>query len=162
MLPSGFAGLIMFNKAWRTYTRRLLLDPIAQKRLDTASDFFLQHVREFERKELDARGQDASNSLLSAQVYLDPGGETVSMFYSFYPDQFPEQGSQRIGIVYLVNAQQASGHYRVSEGDSPWLVRFHFENRECERFVAIMKQARERFSDVVQKLHEIQVTEVPK
>ena len=157
---AGFAGLIMFNKAWRTYTRRLLLDPMAQERLDTASGFFIQHVKEFQKEELERRGRDASNSVLSAQVYLDPGGRTVSMFYSFYPAQFPEPGSTRIGTVYVVNTQKASGHYQTLDGGSPWLVRFHFENPECERYVEIMKQATEQLSNVVKKLQEIQVSEV--
>jgi hypothetical protein len=159
---AGFAGLIRFNREWRTYTRRLLLDPVAQKRLDAASNFFIQHVREFERKELEHRGHDANNALLSAQVYLDPGGETFSMFYSFHPDQFPKQGSTRVGIVYVVNAKQAAGHYDVPANGSPWLVRFHLEDPKNDRFAAIMKEATKHFSEIVAMMHKIQVSEVPK
>jgi len=159
---AGFVGLIMFNKAWRTYARRLLLSPIAQARLDAAANFFLRHVKEFEKEELKRRGLDASKALLSAQVYEDPEGDTLSMFYSFHPDHFPEPGSTRVGIVYLVNAEQATGHYDAPKGSSPWLVRFHLEDPKSARSAAIMEQAKERFEKVVDMLHKIQVAEVPK
>ena len=45
------------------------------------------------------RGRDANDARLFAQVYLDPGGQTMSMYYSFHPKELPEPGSKRVGIV---------------------------------------------------------------
>jgi hypothetical protein len=159
---AGFAGLILFNREWRTYTRRLLLSPIAQSRLDAACGFFNNHVKEFEKRELQRRGLDASNALLSAQVYIDPAGDTCSVFYSFHPDHFPEPGSIRVGLVYLVNAADAAGHYDVAEGDSPWLVRWHLEDPKSAEFAAIMKDAEQRFKKVVKTFYEMQRLDFPK
>src|SRR6266536_1571021 len=96
---AGFVGIIMFNRTWRTYTRRLLLDPLAQQRLDAASKFFAEHINNFEAEELKRRAKDASEAQLSAQVYLDPAGDTFSMYYSFHPHHLPEPGSTRVGIL---------------------------------------------------------------
>lgn len=159
---AGFVGLIKFNGNWRTYTRKLLLDPRAQTRLNAVSEFFIDHVKNFQIEEIRRRGQDAETSLLSAQVYVDTKAKTFSMYYSFHPDQLPEPDLKRIGIVYLLNAHNASGNYQVPAGKSPWLVRYHFYVPEDKHFVAIMKEAERRFQEVVDKIHDLQVAEIPK
>jgi hypothetical protein len=156
---AGVVGIIIFNKSWRTYTRRFLLDPLAQERLDAAEKFFAEHLKNFEAEELKRRSKDASESLLSAQVYLDPSGDTFSMFYSFHPDHFPETGSRRVGSVYLVNAQKSHGRYQAH--GVPWLVRWHSEEPRNRKYAEILEHAKERFNEVVKKLHEIQVAGVP-
>lgn len=159
---AGFVGLIMFNRSWRTYTRRLLLNPLAQQRLDAVSKFFIDHVTNFQTEELKRRGQDANNALLSAQVYVDSDQKTFSMYYSFDVERLPDPSSQRIGKVYLVHKANASGRYHVPAGTSPWVVRFHMDAPESRQFAAIMHEATKHFNEVVKKLDEIQVSEIPK
>jgi hypothetical protein len=155
---AGLVGVIFFNKAWRTYTRRFFLDPLAQKRLDALSAFFTDHFRNFQAEELKRRAKDADESLLSAQVYVDPSGETVSMFYSFDSGHLPQAGSKRVGTVYLVNKEKAQGHYDPQDG--PWLTRWHSERPHSAEYARILQDAKNRFDEVVAKLHQIQVVEV--
>jgi len=157
---AGFVGIILFNGAWRTYTRRLLLDPLAQERLGAASKFLLDHVKGFEAEELKRREKDAEEALLSAQVYLDPGGKTFSMYYSFHPDHFPEVGSVRVGVVYLLNTKKAHGNYDA--GGASWIIRWHSEKPRRAAFAAILKEAERRFERVVRTFQKIQLAEVPK
>jgi hypothetical protein len=158
---AGFLGVIFFNGQWRTYTRRLLLDPLAQERLDAASEFFVRHWEQWETEELNRRGQDAQNALISAQVYLDPDGKTYSMFYNFHQDQLPKPGSTRVGIVYIVDPKTAKGHYDPPGRGVPWHVRFHLEQRHNAQFAAILKDAKNRFEDAIKKMWEIQKSEIP-
>lgn len=159
---AGFVGLIMFNGSWRTYTRRLLLNPLAQQRLDAVSKFFIDHVTNFQMEELKRRGKDANTALLSAQVYVDSERKTYSMYYNFELDRMPDPTLQKIGIVYLVNPAKASGRYHVPTGTSPWIVRFHMDAPESKQFNAIMAEAQKHFTEVVKKLREIQVSDIPK
>lgn len=159
---AGFVGLIMFNRSWRTYTRKLLLHPLAQQRLDVVSKFFIDHVENFQTEEIKRRGKDAETALLSAQVYVDSEQKTFSMYYSFDLDRLPDPSSQRIGVVYLVNATAASGRYQVPAGTSSWVIRFHFAVPESTQFAAIMKEAKKHFAEVVKKLNDIQVSDIPK
>ena len=159
---AGFVGLIMFNRTWRTYTRRLLLDPAAQQKLDGVSQFFLDHVETFQKEEIKRRGQDAEAALLSAQVYVDIDRRTFSMSYSFDPGRVPDPNLKRIGIVYLINAEKAAGRYHVAAGTSPWLDRFHLVVPETKQYAAIMKEAKRHFTEVVEKLNEIKVSKIPK
>lgn len=156
---AGLLGVLLFSNQFRTYTRRFLLDPLAQKRLDKAAKLYTEHFKNFESEELRRRAKDASEAQLSAQVYLDPGGETISMFYSFHPQHLPEPGSKRVGTVYLVDVGKAHGHYDARQG---WIVRWHSEEPHSKQYKKLLEQAKERFDQVVKKLQEIQNTEVPK
>jgi hypothetical protein len=156
---AGLLGVILFGNQFRTYTRRFLLDPLAQKRLDKAAKLYTEHFKNFETEELRRRAKDASEAQLSAQVYLDPGGETISMFYSFHPQHLPEPGSKRVGTVYLVDREKAQGRYDAKE---IWTVRWHSEDPHSRKHALILEQAKVRFNEVVEKLAEIQKTEVPK
>ena len=156
---AGLLGVILFGNQLRTYTRRFLLDDRAQECLDRASVLYAEHFKNFEADELKRRGKDASEARLSAQVYLDPGGEAISMYYSFHPQQLPEPGSTRVGTIYLADPEKAHGRYNAQKG---WIVRWHSEDPHSKRYALILEQARARFNEVVEKLVEIQKTEAPK
>jgi hypothetical protein len=147
---AGFCGVLMFNRSFRTYTRRLLLDPRAQEKLDEMSGAFLGFIEESLREEKKMRGEDAANSLAYAEVYVDPAGELLSIYYSFGQKDLPEPGWTKAGVVYLVDATRAKGHYQVPEGStSSWVIRFKLTD---EKFGPIMQQATKLFS---KKLSEV-------
>lgn len=156
---AGLLGVILFGNQFRIYTRRFLLDPLAQKRLDKAAKLYTEHFKNFEAEELRRRTKDATEAQLSAQVYLDPGGKTMSMYYSFHPQHLPEPGSTRVGTVYLVDAEKARGHYDAKKG---WAVRWHAEDPHSSEHAEILKQATRRFNEVIKKLQEMQNVEVAK
>jgi hypothetical protein len=153
---AGFAGVLMFNRAFRTYTRRLLVDQRAQEILDQMSHAFQSILEERMREESRLRGQDADKAIAYAEVYVEPEGKELSVYYSFGPKEFPEIGWMKAGTVYLADATTAKGHYEVPEGSaSSWVIRFKLTD---EKFADVMKQATQLFA---KKLREVQVAAIP-
>ena len=153
---AGFVGVLMFNHAFRTYTRRILIDPRAQEKLDSMSNAFLRILEERMAEERRMRGEDAANAVAYAEVYMDSEEKHFSVYYSFgRKDDLPEPASVKAGTVYLVDAKQSRGHYQIPKGSaSSWVIRFKLSD---ERFAPVMKQASELFA---QKLREIQAAEI--
>jgi hypothetical protein len=81
------------------------------------------------------------SEVFSAQVFLDPSGETMSMYYSFHPPEEPEPGSRLLGrLVYSRDGR----------------IRTHLAQKN---FREAMEQARKRFEVTVQKFKEIKAAE---
>lgn len=102
------------------------------------------------RKTIDASAQAALDDLnrriravFTGEVFIDPNEDTLSIYYSFHPNNRPEPGSKRVGtLAYLTDGQ----------------IRMDFD-RKNKQFADVMEQAKERFLNVVKKLQEIQATE---
>ena len=93
--------------------------------------------------------QALRKAVISAEVFLDPSGDTASMYYSFDADHTPEPGSRKVGsIVYTVGGKIES--YITDE---------HFANAMEQ---SVMEQSLERFNKTVKKLQEIQREEMNK
>jgi hypothetical protein len=103
------------------------------------------------RKMIEVSAQAVANDLkalrqavFSAQVFMDPSGDTFSMYYSFHPEQKAEPGSRPIGsIIYT-----ADGRIDCRSDD--------------KQFAAVMNQSKERFNKVVKTLKGIQREQMSK
>lgn len=126
--PLGIVGAARLKFSQRHAVLRMLFrkDEKSRKTVETSAQAALNDLNERLR------------AVFSAQVFLDASGDTISMHYSFHPEQPLEPGAKKIGsIVYTADGQ----------------IRCLLQNKQ---FADVLDQAKERFIEVSQKLQQIQ------
>jgi hypothetical protein len=80
-------------------------------------------------------------AVFTAEVYTDPDADTLSMYYSFHPENRPTPGAKKVGtFAYLSDGQ----------------IRSEYDRKNKEHAEIMDGEAKQRFQRTVRKLQEIQ------
>jgi hypothetical protein len=105
----GLAGLVLLRGRLVTYVRPFVSGIDVEERLTNAMTALEPIAFGIIRDELEEAEKTRNASPVSARVYSN--GKRFSIFYSWEPEEAPEQGWELAGILYLVRA--TSGNWKV-------------------------------------------------
>lgn len=132
--PIGIVGaaLLKFSKQYAVLQMSFRKDEKTRKTIQTSAQAALEDLARRVR------------AVFTAEVFADPNADTLSMYYSFHPENRPEPGSKKIGtFAYLTDGQ----------------IRSEYDRKNKEHTEIMEGDAKQRFERTVKKLQEIQTAE---